>query len=230
VRGALAPNAHAERRLPAGRYAGILPAALAENDLHIWTCTLPEDITPLTPLLSPDEHTRATRFRFDLHRRRFIAARATLRQLLAAYINKDPKSLRFLYEPLGKPRLADGEVSFNLSHCDDRLMLAIRKSGEVGIDVERIRPVADAEQIAATFFPPEEAEPIRSAAEPERSQLFLRHWTRHEARGKYLGRGLVEDTEFHQITMLDLPTQDGHLAAVAVEYGLEDLRCQEFRL
>ncbi len=226
----LADRALAERRLPAGRYAGILPAALAENDLHIWTTDLPTDVTALAPLLSPDEHMRATRFRFDVHRRRFIAARATLRQLLGAYIDRDPRSLRFTYEPLGKPRLADGEVSFNLSHCDDRMMLAIRKSGDVGIDVERVRPVADAAQIASNFFPPDQAELIRSAPEPERSQLFLRHWTRHEACGKYLGRGMVEHTAFHQITMLDLPSQEGHFAAVALEHGLEDLRCQEFRL
>jgi 4'-phosphopantetheinyl transferase len=204
--------------------------ALGEHEVHVWTCDLVHDVTPLVALLSEDELARARRFRFDVHRRRFIAGRGTLRRFLAAYVRRDAALLRFAYGPLGKPRLVGSEASFNVSHCDDRMMFAIRRTGEVGIDVERLRPVTDADAISASFFHSDDAEQIRSLQEPARSELFLRHWTRHEARGKFLGRGVVEHPDFHQITTLDLPTQDAHLAAVAFEHGSEGLLCQEFRL
>jgi 4'-phosphopantetheinyl transferase len=204
--------------------------SLPAGEVHVWTCDLATDVTQLAPLLSDDEHARARRFRFDVHRRRFIAARGTVRRILGAYVRRDAAALRFAYEPLGKPRLAEGEVSFNVSHCDDRMLLAVRRGGEVGVDVERVRPVADAVDIASTYFAADEAERIRSLSEPERSRLFLRHWTRHEAHGKFLGRGLVAHPELHQITLLDLPTQEEHLAAVALEYGSKGLSCRQFRL
>ena len=203
---------------------------LAGDEVHVWTCDLATDVSSLAPLLSEDERARARRFRFDVHRRRFIAARGIARRLLGAYAAREAASLRFAYEALGKPRLVGGEVSFNVSHCDDRMLIAIRRDGEVGVDVERLRPVAGAEAIAGRYFPAEEAQQIRSLEEPARSELFLRHWTRHEARGKFLGGGLVAHPEFHKIMLFDLPTQDEHLAAVALEHGSKGLTCQGFRL
>ena len=203
---------------------------LLDGEVHVWTCDLATDVTPLAPLLSEDEHARARRFRFDVHQRRFIAARGTARRILGAYVQRDAASLRFAYEPLGKPRLVDSEVSFNVSHCDDRMLIAVRRGGEVGVDVERLRPVAGAVDIASRHFAADDVERIRSASEPERSHRFLRCWTRSEAHGKFLGRGVVEHPDFHQITLLDLPTQEQHLAAVALEYGSKGLSCRQFRL
>jgi 4'-phosphopantetheinyl transferase len=208
----------------------MIAPALAVDEVHVWTCDLPSDVSSLAPLLSEDEHARARRFRFDVHRRRYIAARGTVRRLLGAYTHRDAASLRFAYEPLGKPRLDSGEVSFNVSHCDDRMLMAIRRGGEVGVDVERLRPVAGADDIAGSYFAAEEAQQIRSLPEPAKSALFLRHWTRHEARGKFLGRGLVAHPELHTITLFDLPTREEHLAAVALEHGSKGLTCQGFRL
>ncbi len=204
---------------------------LDRDEVHVWTCDLSPDVTALAALLSDDDHVRAGRFRFDIHRRRFIAGRGTARRLLGAYVGRDPTVLRFEYEPLGRPRLAGGGASFNISHCDDRMMIAIRRHGDVGIDVERLRPVADAETIAVTYFRPEEAERIRLLAEPERSHLFLRHWTRREAVGKFLGQGLVGVIDFHKdIVALDLTTRDEHVAAVALESGPGGPTCRSFRL
>jgi 4'-phosphopantetheinyl transferase len=205
---------------------------LGPDEVHVWTCELPPDVAALAGLLSDDEHARARRFRFDVHRRRFIAARGTARRLLGAYTGRDAASLRFEYEPLGKPRLADGGVSFNISHCDDRMMIAIRRDGEIGVDVERLRPVAEAENIAGSYFDPDVAEQIRLLPEPERSHLFLRYWTRHEAGGKFLGRGVVASPEFNnKITTLDLVTEDEHVSAVALEAGAAGgPKCRAFQL
>lgn len=203
--------------------------SLAPDEIHVWTCDLAPDAHAYAPLLSEDEHARAKRYRFEIHRNRFIAARGTARRILGAYVERDPASLRFTYEAHGRPRL-DG-VSFNISHCEDRMLLAVRKSGDVGVDVERLRVVAEADSIASTYFDAEVAERIRLLSEPERSRLFLRYWTRLEAEGKFLGRGVVGRNDFNtQLTLVDLNPPDEHVAAVAVESGPGGPTCLDFRL
>jgi len=204
---------------------------LGAGEVHVWTSQLSPDVTALARLLSDDEHARAGRYRFDVDRRRFIAARGTARRLLGAYAGCNPASLRFHYEPLGRPRLAGGGISFNISHCEERMMMAIRRDGDVGVDVERLRVVAEAESIAGSYFDSEIAEQIRLLGEPERSHLFLRHWTRHEAGGKFLGRGIVGRAELHNnLITLDIACPDRYVAAVALESGSGGLRCHDFRL
>ena len=197
------------------------PPPLRGGDVHLWSCPLPADaarVAPLAALLSPDERERAARFRFDEHRRRFAAGRGIVRTILGGYCGEAPGALRFEYEALRKPRLAGGAVAFNLSHCDDELLVAVRRGGNVGVDLERVRPIADAVEIASRWFRPDEAERIRSEAEPQRSQLFLRIWTRLEARGKLFGVGLVDDDhEFITDVVVDVSTTAHHFAAVALD-------------
>jgi 4'-phosphopantetheinyl transferase len=93
-------------------------------------------------LLSADERARAGQFMFDRDRRRYIAARARLRIILARYVGQAPAALQFHYGPHGKPAL-DG-ISFNLSHSADLALLAVSRGTVVGVDIERVRPIAGA--------------------------------------------------------------------------------------
>ena len=61
---------------------------------------------------------------------------------------------------------------------------------QVGIDVERIRPVPDFEDIAARFFAPEEADELKGLPELDRPRGFFNCWTRKEAYVKAIGDGL----------------------------------------
>ena len=56
--------------------------ALGSAAVHVWRVGLdvpPAAIDRLATVLSPDEHARAERFHFDLHRHRYIVGRAMLR-------------------------------------------------------------------------------------------------------------------------------------------------------
>jgi 4'-phosphopantetheinyl transferase len=141
-------------------------------------------------LLSDDERARQRSFVSPELRRRFGAARAGLRTLLGRHLDRDPRSLAFATNEFGKPRLAgDGQVHFNLSHCEERAVLAI-SDAEVGIDLERERPVEHVDLARRYFHPNEVAAITASRGEPAQRRAFFVVWTLKEAVVKALGTGL----------------------------------------
>jgi 4'-phosphopantetheinyl transferase len=133
--------------------------------------------------LSPEEQDRASRFRFERDRRRFIVARARLRQLLAERLGSTPRSIQLAYGKHGKPTLAGLFASsgwqFNLSRRDELALYAFSRAGEVGVDVEALHPLPDYMKTSAD----------------QRSLAFFRFWTRKEALAKALGVGLSVEVE-----------------------------------
>ena len=149
--------------------------------------------------LSQAERGRAARLRFDRERRRFIVARARLRELLAERLDAPPESIEFVYGREGKPALAERFARsgwrFNLSHCGELALYAFSLGRELGIDVEAIGPVDEADAIAERFFAPDERRAFRSLEKEERNTEFFRLWTRKEALAKGLGDGLAVPLE-----------------------------------
>ena len=158
----------------------------------------------LMKTLSPEEKQRAERFHFARHRRRFAAARFFLRRLLAAYTGTVAERLRFSYGPQGKPALMDANLHFNLSHSGELAIVALTLSRPLGVDVERLRPVADALKIARRFFSASEQEALLQTAENKRNEAFMRCWTRKEAYIKAVGGGLRIALDSFDVT-LDQP-------------------------
>src|SRR4051812_36492284 len=76
--------------------------------IRIWQAELdrPDRQTEaLANLLSADESARADRFRFEIHRKRFIVGRGLLRVLLGRTLGVAPETIAFAYGALGKPSL-----------------------------------------------------------------------------------------------------------------------------
>lgn len=141
-------------------------------------------------LLSPRERKRADRFVYDRHRRRYTVAQAHLRRVLGQLTDTLPENIRFRYEDKGKPFLAGGP-SFNQSHSEDRLMIAVAAAGRLGVDIEEMRRVRLMLEIANKNFARDEAARMRAAPANGRRRLFFRIWTRKEAFLKALGFGLT---------------------------------------
>jgi 4'-phosphopantetheinyl transferase len=143
------------------------------------------------PVLATDEKERARRFRFDHLRQSFVITRGVLRCLLARYVGLDPAELRFACGPKGKPALASAAgIEFNATHSGGSALFAFATGCQVGIDLELMRPIAGAQDLADRFFCPEEAAEIRSLPPGERERAFFRCWTRKEAYIKAIGDGL----------------------------------------
>ncbi len=154
-------------------------------------------------LLSTDEVERAQRFRFDRHRRRYVAGRVAMRRILGERAGIDPAALVFPTNEQGKPLLGPPSegIAFNLSNSEAVGLLAVMEGPYVGADVEVIRTGFAGEDIARRFFAPDEVRRLLALAEHEREIAFFRCWTRKEALLKALGGGLSIPLRAFEVTL-----------------------------
>ena len=165
----------------------------------------PEAVRTSAALLSDAERHRARRFAFDRDASRFILARARLRELLAMRLGVRAEAVEFEYGAHGKPALsrqfADSDLYFNVSHCDDVAAYAFACGHAIGIDVEAVREIGDADAIAARHFSRCENATYRTLKPCERPLGFFNCWTRKEAFVKALGEGLSMPLDGFDVTL-----------------------------
>jgi 4'-phosphopantetheinyl transferase len=198
---------------------------LSEVEVVVARLDLGEDaVRALAASLSDEERQRLRRFRLARDRRRYAVARGRLRQLLAERLCTHPRSVQLCCGAHGKPRLVPGSATadwrFNVSHSGDLALLAFLRGREVGIDVEAVHALQDADALAAQYFPPGELAAFLSLAPRDRALGFLGGWTRTEAIAKARGVGLQhlgargEDADWRVRSFSPAP---GYVAALAVE-------------
>lgn len=152
----------------------------------------------LAQTLTPDERLRVERFHFERDRQRFIVGRGILRMILGQYLGLEPGRLQFCYGPHGKPALAGtftgqtGRLCFNLAHSQNLALYAVTCEREIGVDIEYIRAISEADQITARFFSAQESAVWLSLPPDQRQAAFFNCWTRKEAYIKALGDGLAQ--------------------------------------
>ncbi len=238
---------------------------MSKSEIHVWRAALDPSagyVRQLAQMLSADESERAARFHFERDRRRFIVGRGVLRALLGCYLGLEPAQVRFRYGPRGKPHLAeaaDADVSynelahyncicFNLAHSHELALYAFIRGREIGVDLEHVHPLPDAEQIAARFFSPGENAAWQALPESQRLEAFFNCWTRKEAYLKACGDGLARPLDQFEVSLVPgevarllrvqgqaeetarwwlqaLEPADGYIAALAVE--IEERRVRE---
>ncbi len=164
---------------------------LEPGDVDLWHGSLPlprETQEALHAVLSPDERARAARFVAPCARRQFVAGRGLLRHLLARYTGQPAQALRLSTGPHGKPSLVGSStLTFSLSHTEGLLLVAVARGMEVGVDVERIRPIDGAHRLAARYFTAWECAELEAGPEG-----FLRLWTCRESALKACGLGISQ--------------------------------------
>ena len=165
---------------------------LAGENIHIWKIRNERRGIPSghLALLSEDEKTRASLMANTFLKSRFLSFRIFLRCLLSLYIGSGPQEVCFSYNEYGKPMLGGGDVLFNISHSGDLAVAAFSGRNELGVDVERIKPIPEAVEIARNFFSRIETRWIGAVNGMERWKRFLRCWVIREACVKAIGTGL----------------------------------------
>lgn len=171
--------------------------ALSSEDVHVWRADLdvPEAVRHrMQQHLSPDEWKRAERFHFENARQRFVVGRGLLRVILARYRACSPKDLCFSYNEYGKPALAGGHrgtLRFNVAHSRGKVLYAVTRGREVGVDLEYMRENIDVEKIVDRFFSAREVATFWTVPAPLRRDAFFNGWARKEAYIKAHGKGLA---------------------------------------
>jgi 4'-phosphopantetheinyl transferase len=183
--------------------------AAVTDAIHVWNLPGLNSVNPhehladLRSTLSVDEAARADRFHFAEHRDAFIANRGRLRLLLAHYLDGSPQNLRFRYGAQGKPALVDEQehgLNFNLSHTDGLAVVAVARHRRLGVDVEKMKPVAEILDIANKHFSPAEYSQLCATNPVGRLHAFYCCWTRKEAFLKGLGEGLQRELAGFQVS------------------------------
>ncbi len=131
------------------------------------------------------ERREIARFRRGEDRRARLLGKLLLRKSLREY-GYGPDCLeRIERDGYGRPFLA-GAVDFNISHSGRYVVCAVSDEGDVGIDVERVRPIelADFEDLV----PPLHWKAIKESTDSDRS--FCGYWTMYESVIKADGGGL----------------------------------------
>jgi len=208
--------------MPVSQWVRVIEAApsplqaMADHTVEVVVTRLDvgaEGVHAAVALLSDAERQRASRFAFDRDRDRFVVARSRLRQLLGARLDVRPQAVELVYGKRGKPalaaRFADSDLRFNLSHCDDVAVYAFSYGRELGVDVEAVRVVPDADAIAACMFSHGENEVYRSLEPCDKPLGFFNCWTRKEAFIKALGDGLS-----HPLDRFDVSLAPGEPARI----------------
>lgn len=108
-------------------------------------------------------------------RSRWLAGRVLLSHALSPLPD-------IVYGEQGKPMFpATTPLWFNLSHSGDNIALCLSDEGDVGCDIEVIRPRKNWPALVETLFSPTEQRQVARAPAEHQLALFWQIWTRKEA-------------------------------------------------
>jgi 4'-phosphopantetheinyl transferase len=188
------------------------------GEIHVWNVRLNRD-TAMPP--TAEEIERAARFATPVLRSRYLRAHAALRDILGR-LTEAP--LEFALHEKGKPYLPLApEIRFNLAHSHERALVAVTLNVEVGVDIERMRPLPEYAAIAQRYFP-------EGHTTPGNVRDFFRQWTRFEALLKAHGAGLYGAgvTPPGEWSVAELDAGPRFAAALAVEGPLLPVILHEY--
>lgn len=201
------------------------PMMYSSVQVKLWCWRLDgpdETLNGLEAELSPVERERAGRFVFKEHRRDYIWAHGRMRQVLGGLIGMAPGDVGLVYGDYGKPALTGHELFFNLSHAGGYAVLAVSFDVDLGVDIERIRPV-DA-GLGEQVFSPGENQSLASLGGSDWLRGFFRIWIGKEAVTKAIGLGLSLDLSLFDIDVdgdqgcVTLPLNDADRPAMRLRY------------
>ena len=220
------------------------------NGVDLWIISLDRPshvVDKLETVLDRSEQSHARRLWEGPLRSRYIVAHAAARGILAQYLGVTPTALPLGTASTGKLCVHGAPISFNLSYSGGLAVLAVSRGGRIGVDVELVRHVADADNIVSQMFSRAEASQYRALPPSERVAAWFSGWTRKAAFLKATGE--VSERPFnsfdvdlspaatapwvnagpdHEWFIRSFTPADGFTAAVAGDFPIEMLNRREW--
>lgn len=180
------------------------PVPLGADEAHVWMVRADEtvDVSHWIGGLEAGERERAERYAHAAGRAGYVVARSALRRLLGAYLGVPSGAVSLRRTATGKPELSGahgGDLRFSVAHSSGVALLCFARL-EVGVDVERIRPVARAGRIVTRVFSESMRRRLASVDEADWQSAFFAAWTQREALVKAVGGALMatrDPLDFH---------------------------------
>jgi 4'-phosphopantetheinyl transferase len=169
------------------------------GDLHLWFVFAelvrePSLLETYRRLLTPEERAQEVRFRHPRDQHRYLLTRALVRTTLSRYVDLPPENWRFVADEFGRPHIANDaaqarDLSFNIAHTRDTIVLGITRGRALGVDVEGCAGTAPLE-VARRYFSAREADALYALPGDAQHRRFFEYWTLKEAYIKARGKGL----------------------------------------
>ncbi len=106
----------------------------------------------------------------------------------------EPTAISYERSGAGKPRVVGSALQFSVSHSGSGIVIAVGRV-PVGVDIEAFGRDRLALEVAARYFPAEEARWLAELPADCVAEKFLRLWVSKEAALKCLGTGLAGHLE-----------------------------------
>jgi 4'-phosphopantetheinyl transferase len=170
-------------------------------EIHLW-CAFYDEINDESllaaylELMSDAERLIEPRFYFPKDRRRYLVTRALARTVLSRYAEVAPRDWVFKANAHGRPEISNDcaaarNLSFNISHTDGLIVLAVTRDRQLGVDVENVLSRQAAIAIADRYFAPSEVAALGALPADQQQQRFYEYWTLKESYIKARGEGLA---------------------------------------
>jgi 4'-phosphopantetheinyl transferase len=163
---------------------------LRSGATHVWAGSITAGLA-LADCLAEEDRSTIARVRLPKERRRRLAARAILRDVLAHYTSTTPAALRFAVGRFGTPKLGPphDHIEFSVARGGEWSLVAVTdgRRASVGVDIEPLLDFADRPQAADAVFGGLAAAPGWDAC-----RSFFEAWTTEEAVLKALGIGFLK--------------------------------------
>jgi 4'-phosphopantetheinyl transferase len=165
---------------------------ISKGIIHLWHTSLSpwkNKVEELRAVLSDEESLRMEQLVFQNRAEDYIISRGVLRSILARYLGLVPEQVPLKTYPNGKPYLPGSKLQFNLSHSEGLFLFSLASDTPLGVDLQRVYPIANIKTIIKNYFSPEEQNILNSANENLLQDLFFTIWTAKEAYLKGTGEG-----------------------------------------
>lgn len=170
--------------------------SLATNQIDLWSID-PTQLTEntiilLSTLLSNEESLKLQQYKNKSAQHTSLVTRSLSRLILSQYTNTAPGALSFIRNAHGKPALVENinNLSFNLSHNNDLIIMAICVNDDLGCDIENPTRKISIEPISRRYFAQQEHQQLCELIGEAKKQRFFEIWTLKEAFVKATGIGI----------------------------------------
>lgn len=173
------------------RYKNLL---LNKDNVIIITASMPfnlhiKEVENNISLLDVEEMKRFNRYKVEKKKIEFLCGRILQKTVLASVLGVKPKDISFLKNSYGKLFLKhNSEIKFNLSHSGNKLLFAITKKKNIGVDIKKNEE--DILDLMELVFLADEISYVNShCSYHQRREAFYKIWTKKEAFMKLVDRG-----------------------------------------